>query len=122
MVLLVYSVISPLTNFFISFCFRKFLGLTLGTTLYTQELRLSHRTHKIFAVFLGTMLRHQFLFVYPKVPDSGGKIWSNFIKIYMGCMIMAQLTSKSFFILFAMFDDVSLLRHSKRTSLNLIFD
>jgi len=64
MVLLVYSVISPLTNFFLAFCF----------------------------LFLGTLLRHQFLYVYPKVPDSGGKIWSNFIKIFLGCMLMAQLT------------------------------
>ena len=66
MVLLVYSVISPITNFVMAFCF----------------------------LFLGTILRHQFLYVYPKVPDSGGKIWANFIQIFLGCMLVAQFTSK----------------------------
>jgi hypothetical protein len=65
MVLFVYTAISPLTNFILAFCF----------------------------LFLGTMLRHQFIYVYPTVPDSGGKIWANFIRIFVSCMIVAQITS-----------------------------
>ena len=66
MVLLVYSVISPLANFFLAFVF----------------------------LALGTMLRHQFIYIYPTVPDSGGKIWVNFIKILVTCMLVAEITSK----------------------------
>ena len=66
MVLFVYSVISPLTNFFLAFVF----------------------------LALGTILRHQFIFVYPTVPDSGGKLWVGFIKIMVTCMLVAQVTSK----------------------------
>ena len=66
MVLLVYSVLAPLTNFILAFNF----------------------------LFLGTMLRHQFLYVYPRIPDSGGVLWSNFIGIFLSCMMFAQVTSK----------------------------
>lgn len=68
MVLFVYSVISPLINFVLAFVF----------------------------LALGTLLRHQFLHVYPTVPDSGGKIWTGFIKIMVTCMIIAEVTSKYF--------------------------
>jgi len=66
MVLFVYSVISPLTNFILAFVFISF----------------------------GTLLRHQFIFVYPTGPDSGGKIWSNCIKILVTCMLVAEVTCK----------------------------
>jgi len=36
--------------------------------------------------------RHNFVFIYPANPDSGGKIWTNFIKILMTCMLIAQFT------------------------------
>eukprot|EP00977_Amphora_coffeiformis_P023446 scaffold13397_cov183-Amphora_coffeaeformis.AAC.5 len=64
MVLFVYSVISPLTNFILAFVF----------------------------LALGIILRHQFIFVYPTVPDSGGKIWVNCIKILVTCMLVAEVT------------------------------
>ena len=41
MVLLVYSVISPLTNFFLAFCFRKFREPVLRSQLHLRILRLS---------------------------------------------------------------------------------
>ena len=66
MVLLVYSVIAPLTNFILAFNF----------------------------LFLGALLRHQFLYVYPRIPDSGGKLWSYFIGIFLGCMLFAEITSE----------------------------
>ena len=64
MVLFVYSCISPLTNFIVAFVF---LGLQ-------------------------TLLRHQFVYIYPTVPDSGGKLFENFIKIMVTCMIIAEIT------------------------------
>ena len=75
MVLFVYSVISPLINFVLGFIF----------------------------LALGTLLRHQFLHVYPTVPDSGGKIWAGFIKIMVTCMIIAEVTSKWFGVCVAAF-------------------
>ena len=68
MVLFVYSVISPLTNFVLAFVF----------------------------LALGTLLRHQFIYIYPTVPDSGGKIWVGFIKIMVTCMIIGEVTSECF--------------------------
>ena len=68
MVLFVYSVISPLTNFIMAFVF----------------------------LALGTILRHQFVYVYPTTPDSGGKIWIGFIRIIISCMIIAEVTSEYF--------------------------
>ncbi len=35
---------------------------------------------------------HQFVYIYPTLPDSGGKIWISFIRIIMVCMTVAQLT------------------------------
>ena len=66
MILMVYTVVSPLTNFIIAF-------VCLG---------------------FGTITRYQFIYVYPTVPDSGGMIWMSFIKIVVTCMIVAQLTSE----------------------------
>ena len=66
MILMVYTVISPLTNFIIAF-------VCLG---------------------FGTIVRYQFIYIYPTVPDSGGMIWMSFIKILVKCMIVAELTSE----------------------------
>jgi hypothetical protein len=64
MVLLVYSVISPLTNFVLGF----------------------------FFLVLNTLFRHQFIFIYPSVSDSGGKIWMGATRILINCMIVAEIT------------------------------
>jgi Calcium-dependent channel, 7TM region, putative phosphate len=65
MVFLVYAVISPITCFVIAFCF----------------------------VYMGSMFRHQFVYIYPAQPDSGGKIWMNFIRILVVCLLIAEVTS-----------------------------
>eukprot|EP00339_Tiarina_fusa_P008824 CAMPEP_0117054938 /NCGR_PEP_ID=MMETSP0472-20121206/38072_1 /TAXON_ID=693140 ORGANISM="Tiarina fusus, Strain LIS" /NCGR_SAMPLE_ID=MMETSP0472 /ASSEMBLY_ACC=CAM_ASM_000603 /LENGTH=882 /DNA_ID=CAMNT_0004770715 /DNA_START=137 /DNA_END=2785 /DNA_ORIENTATION=- len=64
MVFFVYSTIAPLTTFFMGICF----------------------------VFMGAGYRHQFIYVYPTFPDSGGKLWASFFKIVPICMIIAEVT------------------------------
>lgn len=65
MVLLVYSVISPITNFVVAFCF----------------------------VYMGSIFRHQFIYIYPARSDSGGKMWINFIRVLVSCMFIGEVTS-----------------------------
>ena len=60
----VYQTIAPLTCFFLCFCF----------------------------IILRPAFLHQFVYIYPTLPDSGGKIWISFIRIIMVCMTVAQLT------------------------------
>ena len=62
--MLVYAVIAPLTVFIQAFCF----------------------------MLLFVSYRHQFVYIYSANPDSGGKVWTNFIKILMTCMLIAQFT------------------------------
>lgn len=40
----------------------------------------------------GIALRHQFIFVYPTVPDSGGKLWIQFMQIVPVSLLIAELT------------------------------
>jgi hypothetical protein len=65
-VLLVYSVIAPITNFVMAFCF----------------------------MYMGTAYRHQFIYIYPARPDSGGKLWTSFIGVLLVCLFIAEFTSK----------------------------
>ena len=60
----VYQAIAPLACFFLCFCF----------------------------IILRPAFLHQFVYIYPTLPDSGGKIWISFIRIIMVCMTVAQLT------------------------------
>lgn len=53
---LVYAVIAPLTSFVLGFCF----------------------------LIMFISYRHQFIFIYPKKPDSGGKLWVRFIRVSAG--------------------------------------
>lgn len=63
MILFCYAAMAPLTCFVAGFCF----------------------------ILLGSVLRNQFLFIYPTRNDSGGKLWVNFIQIIVICMIIAQI-------------------------------
>jgi hypothetical protein len=62
MVLFVYSVLAPVSNYFLAFCF----------------------------VLLGCGYRHQFIHIYPPSRDSGGKLWTGFISIAITCMLVAE--------------------------------
>jgi len=61
---LVYAVIAPVTSFVLAFCF----------------------------LYLGAAYLHQIVFIYPTKPDSGGKLWTRFIRILITCMLIAELT------------------------------
>ncbi|KAL7542895.1 hypothetical protein ACHAWF_007273 [Thalassiosira exigua] len=63
MVLFVYGCMSPITAYFTLLVF----------------------------LFLSIGFRNQILFVYPPISDSGGKLWIDFTKISIGCMVVAEL-------------------------------
>jgi hypothetical protein len=67
----VYQVIAPLTSYILGFCF----------------------------VIMRPVFLHQFVYIYPASPDSGGVIWADFIKILLICMIIAELTILGFLAL-----------------------
>lgn len=62
--MLVYQVIAPLSSVFLGFSF----------------------------LVLRPAVLHQFVYIYPTKPDSGGVIWMNFIKVILSCMLIAQIT------------------------------
>lgn len=64
MVFFVYATIAPLTTFIVGICF----------------------------FFMSASYRHQFIYIYPTFPDSGGKLWINFFSILPFIMIIAELT------------------------------
>jgi len=43
---------------------------------------------------MGSAYLHQFVFIYPKNPDSGGKLWTKFIRYLLVCMLISEVTSK----------------------------
>ena len=64
MILLVYSCIAPLVSVVVGLCFAA----------------------------LGALFRHQFVYIYPRNPDSGGYLWLNFIQILTTCLLFAEIT------------------------------
>ena len=71
MVLFVYTVVAPLSNFFLAVCF----------------------------LLLESGYRYQLYHNYPPTPDSGGKLFKNFIFMMFACMVIAQLTLIGFLLL-----------------------
>jgi len=63
-VFFVYATLAPITSWFMLVCF----------------------------TFLSVAYRHQFVYIYPTFPDSGGKLWVAFFKLLPALMIMAQVT------------------------------
>ena len=64
MVFFVYSTMAPISCFFMGICF----------------------------LLMGAGYRHQFVHIYPRNTDSGGKLWVHFLGIITICMIIAQIT------------------------------
>lgn len=60
----VYQVIAPITSYIVGLCF----------------------------LFLHPAFLHQFVFIYPTNPDSGGIIWLNFIRVMQNAMVIGQIT------------------------------
>lgn len=71
MVMFVYSMISPLVNWFCVFLF----------------------------LFASCVYRYQFVFNYPNTPDSGGEVWLYFVRVILACIVIAQLTLVGFLAL-----------------------
>lgn len=63
-VFFVYAALAPITTIFMLLCF------TLMAAGY----------------------RHQFVYIYPTFPDSGGKLWVAFLRMLPACMIIAEIT------------------------------
>ena len=63
-VFFVYATLAPITTWFMLWCF----------------------------TFLSVGYRHQFVYIYPTFPDSGGKLWIAFFKLLPSLMIMSQVT------------------------------
>ena len=82
-VMLVYAVIAPMTSFIQAFCF-MIVSVPLFFHLFAN-----------FGLQMHVCYRHQFVYIYPKNPNSGGKVWTNFIKVLLSCLLIAQFTSKS---------------------------
>ena len=71
MILFVYATLAPITCYFLAFCF----------------------------LVQGTAFRHQFVYIYPKMPDSGGELWMIWVNIQLWCMIIAELTLIGYLVL-----------------------
>mmetsp|Transcript_41542 Transcript_41542/g.100007 ORF Transcript_41542/g.100007 Transcript_41542/m.100007 type:complete len:923 (-) Transcript_41542:1031-3799(-) len=62
-VFFVYATIAPIASFFVGICF----------------------------FFKAAAYRHQFVYIYPTFPDSGGHLWANFFKLLPWCMTIGQI-------------------------------
>ncbi|CAJ1962995.1 unnamed protein product [Cylindrotheca closterium] len=62
-VFFVYATIAPITSFFVGICF----------------------------FFKAAAYRHQFVYIYPTFPDSGGHLWANFFKLLPNLMTIGQI-------------------------------
>jgi hypothetical protein len=58
-ILFVYSTVAPIVNFVLGF----------------------------LLLLLASLFRHQFIYIYPPTPDSGGRLWLNFMKLIVSCMV-----------------------------------
>jgi len=63
MVIFVYSTLAPISTYVLAFCF---VAMNVG-------------------------YRHQFFYIFPPTPDSGGRLWLAFVNIALACMIIAEL-------------------------------
>lgn len=70
-VFFVYATLAPITSVFVFLCF----------------------------VFMGAAYRQQFIFVYPTLPDSGGKLWVQFMQIVPTSLLIAEITIVGFLAL-----------------------
>jgi len=70
-VFFVYATLAPITSIFIFICF----------------------------LFMGAAYRHQFIFIYPTKPDSGGKLWVQFMRLIPVCILIAEVTIVGFLAL-----------------------
>ena len=41
---------------------------------------------------MGVLFRHHFVYIYNAKPDSGGFLYLNFMKIFMTCLLIGEIT------------------------------
>lgn len=70
-VFFVYATLAPITSIFVFLCF----------------------------LFMGSVYRNQFIFIYPSKPDSGGKLWVQFMRLVPICLLIAEITILGFLAL-----------------------
>ena len=71
MICFVYAPLAPITCYILAFCF----------------------------LVQSAAFRHQFIFIYPSVPDSGGRLWMSSVHVLIACMLAAQITLCGYMIL-----------------------
>lgn len=67
----VYTPLAPITCYFLAFCF------------FVQEIA----------------FRHQFIYIYPTTPDSGGRLWLSSVQVLIVCMLSGEITLCVYLIL-----------------------
>jgi Calcium-dependent channel, 7TM region, putative phosphate len=77
----------------------RFLLYFMVMFVYTTISPLVNWLCMILFIFVGSVYRYQFVFNYPKTPDSGGKIWLHFMRTIFACILIAQLALLSFLAL-----------------------
>lgn len=70
-VFFVYAVLAPITSIFMFICF----------------------------LLIGAAYRHQFVYIYPTKPDSGGHLYVQFMKLMPACILIGQVTIVGFLAL-----------------------
>jgi Calcium-dependent channel, 7TM region, putative phosphate len=90
-IMLVYAVIAPLTVFIQAFCFVLVRYILITVRSCCSRFLKSHAT---IPVQMFVCFKHQFVYIYPSHPDSGGKIWTNFVSVLLPCLLIAEFTSK----------------------------
>ena len=70
-VFFVYATLAPITSIFMLFCF----------------------------LIMGAVYRNQFVFCYPTLPDSGGKLWIQFMQIIPTSLLIGEVTISGFLAL-----------------------
>jgi hypothetical protein len=77
----------------------RFLLYFMVIFVYTTISPLVNWLCLILFLFVSSVYRYQFVFNYPKTPDSGGKVWLHFMRTIFACILIAQLTLLSFLAL-----------------------
>jgi len=92
----VYAVIAPVTSFVLAFCFVYMGAAYRHQFVYVSQprperaaLSASNRDTEHIHLYCLT----QCLQIYPTTPDSGGKLWTRFIRYTLICMLIGEITS-----------------------------
>ena len=123
-VFFVYATLAPITSIFIFICF-LFMGaayrhqvgpLSISIGLFSQTIMNQTQYNlwdcvllffccsllpltTIFDCLFTPVFIHQFIFIYRTKPDSGGKLWVQFMRLVPVCILIAEVTIVGFLAL-----------------------